>query len=537
MQQSPCQKPLRNFCRQSLLVPFLIVTKFTSLDTKRLFVALFAIALFAMAVRETLDPDMWWHLRTGEVILQNGIPAQDLFTFTVPQNAWVTHEWLSQLIMWLVYEVGGLPGLILFFAALIALTYWLLYLACAGRPYLAAFIVLLAAITSAIVWGARPQIFNLLLTAVFVLIVERVKDGKLGARALWWLPLLTLVWANLHSGYLLGIVLLGTYAAGDAAQRWLIAKPTVRTLPLATIFQLFGVTMVSFLAAAVNPSGIELWIYPFLTLGSGPMQAYIQEWLSPDFHQTYFWPFAGMLALGVLGWIFNKNDLAAVGVPAVSPSGTVRRPATAQVTITELLLFLGTGAAGLVSARHIPLFAIVATPIIVRHWLSVGLDPKGFAKNTTNVQGDKPLGSGLFVVLNWVILLVAMGTAVLYSITKIDNNETAIAARYPVAAVDYLEASGLDEARGYNSYNWGGYLIWRGVPVFVDGRADVYGDPFLLLYRETFEVRATWQDPLDEYDVDYVLMERGTPLTAVLTASPDWTQVYEDEIAQIFVRK
>ncbi|MCB9007111.1 MAG: hypothetical protein H6656_07080 [Ardenticatenaceae bacterium] len=199
------------------------------MNTKRLFVALFAIALFTMAVRETLDPDMWWHLRTGEYILQHGIPAQDVFTFTVPQHAWVTHEWLSQLIMWLVYLAGGLPGLILFFAALIALTFWLLYLACAGRPYLAAFIVLLSAITSAIVWGARPQIFNLLLTAVFVLIIERVKDGRWQVRTLWWLPLLTLVWANLHSGYLLGIVLLGTYAVGDLAQRWL-AISTERTL-------------------------------------------------------------------------------------------------------------------------------------------------------------------------------------------------------------------------------------------------------------------------------------------------------------------
>ncbi|MAT99037.1 MAG: hypothetical protein CL608_17975 [Anaerolineaceae bacterium] len=482
------------------------------LNTRRLFVALFALALFTMAVRETLDPDMWWHLRTGEYILQNGIPAQDVFTFTVPQHAWVTHEWLSQLIMWLVYLAGGLPGLILFFAALTALTYWLLYLACAGRPYLATFIVLLAAITSAIVWGARPQIFNLLLTAVFVLIVERVKDGQWGWRALWWLPLLTLVWANLHSGYLLGIVLLGTYAVGDVAQRWL-AAPTERTLDRTTIVHLFGATIAGFLAAAVNPSGIELWIYPFLTLGSGAMQAYIQEWLSPDFHQTYFWPFAGMLALGALGWIFNKN-----------------RP-----TITELLLFLGTGAAGLVSARHIPLFAIVATPIIVRHWQDV-IARSRFApllQNSPPKQAVKPL----FAVANWLILLMVVGTAVLWSITKISNNDTAIAARYPVAAVDYLEESGLAQARGYNSYNWGGYLIWRGVPVFVDGRADVYGDPFLLFYRETFEVQSTWQDPLDEYEVDYVLMERGAPLTAVLTASPEWTEVYEDEIAEIFVRE
>ncbi len=488
------------------------MTKFAILNTKRLFVALFAIALFTMAVRETLDPDMWWHLRTGEYILQNGIPAHDVFSFTVLQNAWVTHEWLSQLIMWLVYLVGGLPGLILFFAALIALTFWLLYQACTARPYLPVFIVLLAAITSAIVWGARPQIFNLLLTAVFVLIVERVKDGQWGRRALWWLPLLTLIWANLHSGYLLGIVLLGTYVVGDVMQHWL-ATPTERTLDRTAVTHLFAVTFVSFLAAAVNPSGIELWIYPFLTLGSGAMQSYIQEWLSPDFHQTYFWPFAGMLALGTLGWIFNK-----------------KRP-----TITELLLLLGTGAAGLLSARHIPLFAVVATPIIVRHWFGVIADSRlaPILQAAPPEQSAKPL----FVVLNWLILLVAVATAVFYTITKIDNNQTAIAARYPVAAVDYLEASGLDEARGYNSYNWGGYLIWRGVPVFVDGRADVYGDPFLLFYRETFEVQSTWQEPLDEYNVDYVLMERGTPLTAVLTASPDWTQVYEDKIAQIFVRE
>jgi hypothetical protein len=481
------------------------------MNTKKLFVALFVIALFTMGVRETLDPDMWWHLRTGEFILQHGIPTQDVFSFTVPNNAWVTHEWLSQLIMWLVYLAGGLPGLILFFAALIALTFWLLYLACAGRPFLAAFIVLLAAITSAIVWGVRPQIFNLLLTALFILIVERVKDGRWRVRTLWWLPLLTLVWANLHSGYLLGIVLLGTYAVGDVVQRWL-ATPTERTLEGTAVSHLFAVTFVSFLAAAINPAGVELWIYPFLTLGSGAMQAYIQEWLSPDFHQTFFWPFAAMLALGVLGWIFNKD-----------------RP-----TVTELLLFLGTGAAGLLSARHIPLFAIVATPIIVRHWLGVASGNQ-LASVLNNSQEDVPM-KPLFAGLNVLLLLLALATAVFWTNNKISNNDAAIAARYPIAAVDFLESSGLAEARGYNSYNWGGYLIWRGIPVFVDGRADVYGDPFLLVYRRTFEVRPNWQEPLTQYNVEYVLMERGTPLTAVLTASPDWQPAYQDDIAQIFIR-
>ncbi|MCA9970211.1 MAG: hypothetical protein KC425_08345, partial [Anaerolineales bacterium] len=316
------------------------------MSIRRLFVLLFVAALFAMGVRETLDPDMWWHLRTGESILQHGIPRQDVFSFTVPHHAWVTHEWLAQVCMWLVYQAAGLPSLIVVFAALIALTYWLLYVTCEGRPFLAAFVVLLAAMASAIVWGARPQIFNLLLTALFVLILERVRRGQWPARWLWSLPLLTLLWANLHSGYLLGVVLVGTYAVGEAAQRLLWPRDA-RARPWRLIAQLSGVALVSFLAAALNPNGVALWTYPFETLSSPSMQAFIQEWHPPDFNLRIFWPFAALLGLGVLSFVFSP-----------------RRP-----TAAELLLFGGTAWAALTSARNVPLFAIIVTPIIVRHLL------------------------------------------------------------------------------------------------------------------------------------------------------------------------
>ena len=195
------------------------ISNLQKMTTRRLFTALFLLSLFATAVRETLDPDMWWHLRTGETILQHSIPRQDVFSFTVPNNAWITHEWLSQVVMWLIYRAGGLPGLILVFALLITLTFWLLYRVCAGRPYLAAFVVLLSAFASAIVWGARPQIFNLLLTAVFVHLIERVRSGELAPRWLWLLPPLTALWANLHSGYMLGVILLATYAAAMSIEQ------------------------------------------------------------------------------------------------------------------------------------------------------------------------------------------------------------------------------------------------------------------------------------------------------------------------------
>lgn len=476
------------------------------MSTRRLFASLFVLALLAMGVRETLDPDMWWHLRTGEYILQAGIPRYDVFSFTVPHHEWVTHEWLSQVFMWAVYQLAGLPGLMVAFAALIALTFWLVYRCSGGRPFLAAFVTLLAAITSAIVWGARPQIFNLLFAALFVHILERVKHKEIGPRALWLLPVAMVLWANLHSGYLLGIAVLAVYAVGESIA-YFSGQDRVFD-----IRQLAAVTLASFLAAAVNPSGVALWIYPFLTLGSPAMQAYIQEWHSPDFHLTMFWPFGLMIAVGVGGWLFSRQ-----------------RPSW-----TELLLFGGTAVAGLISARNIPIFAIASVPIISRHWLlTVAGTPLHPILSADTPEAAPPR---LMLVLNWVVLLFALLAVGVWTATKVAGNEAAIAGRYPVTAVDYIEQAGLDEARIYNSYNWGGYLIWRGLPVFVDGRADVYGDEFLFNYRRTFDVTPEWPEPLAQYGVDYVLMERGSPLTVLLTASDEWREIYADDLAQLFAR-
>jgi hypothetical protein len=141
-----------------------------------------------------------------------------------------------------------------------------------------------------------------------------------------------------------------------------------------------------------------------------------------------------------------------------------------------------------------------------------------------------------FAALNWAIFLLALVASGMWTARKISGNEEAIRKTYPVAAVDFLEEEGLTQARGYNTYNWGGYLIWRGVPVFVDGRADVYGDDFLFYYLQTYRLEATWAQPLNDFDVDYVLMEPTSPLSTLLATSPQWREIYRDDIAQVFVR-
>ena len=480
------------------------------LTARRLFEVLFVLALFTMAVRETLDSDMWWHLRTGELILQDGIPRQDTFSFTVPDNQWITHEWLSEVFMWLIYQVGSFPGLILVFAAIITLAFWLVYLRCNGRPYLATFVVLLAALASAPLWGVRPQMFNILFAALFVFLVEGFKDGKVSRRTLWLLPFLTLIWANLHSGYLLGVALLATYVIGESGQLLFHARPN-RGLDWPAVGWLTLMTLLSFLAAVLNPNGPELWIYPFFTLGSHAMQQYIQEWQSPDFHLSFFWPFAAMLLLGMISLLASR-----------------RKPA-----LTDVLLYTGTGAAGLLSARHIPIFSIVATPVITRY-LYLALDGTRFyAFLSGRSEGKSNHG---MIALNWVLLIVIALVAVIWIVSKVQGNSDEIADHYPVAAVDYLKNSDLAEQRGFNTYNWGGYLIWRDIPVFVDGRADVYGDEFLHYYRRTFDLTSRWRQPLDEFEVDYIIIEQSSPLSNLLLTSGQWLETYTDDVAVVFTR-
>lgn len=484
------------------------------LDARALFTILYFVAIFVMAISPAVDPDLWWHLRTGELILEQGIPDQDPFSFTVSGKAWITHEWLSQLIMWLLYLVGGFPLLILAFAAVITATFGLIYLNSAGKPVLAVFLGLIAAFASAITWGVRPQMFNPLFLALFMIILEAVRRGRFGMRAILWLPALTIVWANLHSGYLAGIALIVVYAVGDGLQGLLRGRlvATERLLTGRQIGLFLAAAAGCLLAAALNPNSFSLWLYPFETLRSPSMQQFIQEWQPPLLREPMFWPFAILLFLGVVGWVYGK------------------RPG-----LSDFLLFLGTGAAGMMSARNIPLFAVVAAPIISRAmwpWL------EGSALDLGGRAGRKrKRPPRLLQAVNVLLLAICLLAGGLWAFDIIAGQDEVVQERFPVAAVDFLEAQGLSEGRGFNDYGWGGYLIWRGIPVYVDGRADVYGDDFLFFYQQAALVQEGWREPLQQYDVNYALLHKEARLGVMLQEVGGWREVYADELARIFVRE
>lgn len=460
----------------------------------------------ATSLATATDPDLWWHLRTGDVIVNRGLPTQDIFSFTVTDHRWVTHEWLSQVFLWGVWSLGGAALLTLVFAAITVAAFFLSFRV-GGASVPTAWLAVLASVAAGISTGVRPQMFNLLGVAITLLLLENVRRKIWEPARLWWLIPLIVIWANLHSGFFLGLAVCAVYAVGEKLERKRGGATETMSGTVSTRVGLL--TVGAFVAAIINPSGWRLWTYPFETLGSNAMRDFIVEWHSPDFHNPLMWPFAALL------------------VVAVVVAATVRP----TLRWTQALLLVGTGVAGLQSMRHISLFAVIAVACLgepltelVRSRRAVAVAPSPSTR-----RGPVALMGTLAATLG--ILVAAM-----FSQAALANNDEAVASSYPVDAVDWLDANGYRETNGFNDYAWGGYLIWRGFEVYIDGRADVYGDAFLEQYADTFRAKAGWEEPLDEYDIDWILLDVDRDLVVVLDGSNDWSRVYSDDLAVVFAR-
>ncbi|HET9050656.1 MAG TPA: hypothetical protein VFO60_03075, partial [Candidatus Dormibacteraeota bacterium] len=293
------------------------------------------------------DPDFWWHLRTGQLIVDSrALIPTDPFTYTATGHHWVMHEWLTEVAFAGLYRVGGL-GLVV---AVLCVVTWAGIIALAARAGLplpawrpltgsdrggprVSLVVLglgmvLASIAGYPIWGPRAQMETFALTCVTLLVAER--HLRLGGRAIWLLVPLFLVWSNLHSGFIIGAGFLVLVAAVEVVGARLGlpgTAPAERTLALVRVIAACAVVVV------LNPNGPGIYLYPFETQGSAAQQSLILEWHSPDFHDTAVRAFGFMLlSLAVM-------------------SATTRR-----IRPRDAALALATTALALQSVRHIALF-------------------------------------------------------------------------------------------------------------------------------------------------------------------------------------
>ena len=539
------------------------------LNVRQLFVIVLFLALFSMALRPIADADFWWHLRTGQWMVETrAVPHADPFSFTnqVTTNGdnsktWIAHEWLSELFIYVIYRIGGFGLLILAFAAIITATFFLVYLRSTEHPYVAGFALLLGALAAAPTWGVRPQMISYLLSALFLFLLDRYA-GSRKTKYLIPLPLLMLLWVNLHAAYALGFAIIGIYIVGDIFEL-IKAKVTktgpanlptpkngsfqqLETAPTGTpsrpsatenslrrqasrpcrcdfnrrrisqpfnsdesqnnILILCGILLLCVLAALANPNGIRLLAYPFETLSSQAMQQNIQEWFSPDFHQIEWQPLAWLI-LALIG-------AGLLGRKSLSP--------------TRVLLTLVFGYMALRSMRHAPLFAIAALPVLAEEIGSL-----------VRTRSEVRPARGALKWVNFLLVACVVLVAGLRFVSVVQEQSATEKEKFPAAAVDWI-IQNHPAGNIFNTYGWGGYLIWRLYPeyqVYIDGRADVYGGAFIADYLRIESGEAGWQASLARNDVRIALLEPGSLLARDLRQSPDWEIAFSDEQSVLFIHK
>lgn len=481
--------------------------KLPELTFHRLLFSVLILGIFYIMTKGTFDPDMWWHLKTGEWIVQQGIPKTDPFSWTFQGSPWITHEWLSEVFLWGCFHLGGLPFLILSAAAVGMLVSALLYRQLPGKSYLKICLVMAAMSVIAPFWSPRPLIFTLFLLLIFLETLRKVRLGKSSSLRLFIFPILMILWVNLHGGYLVGIALTGYYLAADFLQKVFFR----RIFPEKYFLRLSQALGFSLGASLFNPNGWKLWIYPFQTLFSKSMQAYIAEWQSPDFHTPLFLLYGGFVLFSLLGLILNRRS---------------------KTDFSELLLYFGFLAMSFISARHIPIFIIIAVKPTFENWHEF---LNSFQGDPACSSRELPISAGRNY-FHWLLVTAGVVGYFVYAAHVFSQNDAKIAKVYPVKAVEFLKQNQLDETKLFNVYGWGGYLIWKGIPPFIDGRADVYGDQFMEDYVAVQRLTEKWSEVLERYKVDYLLLEKESPAAVFFRESPAWKSVYQDSLAEIFAR-
>ncbi len=483
------------------------------------------------------DGDTGWHIRAGEWILQHArVPTHDLFSFTKPQAPWFAWEWGWDALFALIHSRWGLGGVGFVSVLLLGLSSVLLYRlvvrACANEV-LGFFVTTLAVCGGTGHWLARPHLFSWIFFLLFLHLLHSAQQGR--KRALLWLPPLMLLWTNLHGAFFIGIAAILTAALAVAIETaWpgLPAQtpPLALTRPAASfgpaLLKLSLVQAKPYLLCAgaclaatfINPYTWRLHRHIAAYLSDPQLLDNIQEFQSVSFH-------------GGQSIFFEVMLLA---------SGAAMLSAWRARQLAPALLMLCWAHLALVSARNVPFFLMVSAPPLAVGLQRVLTRPRDGARGAPALAAVREICQefSAFERVRRVHLLSALGVltlAFLFASGRPGFEGEFNPESFPRQAIPVIEASAA--RRIFASDQWGDYLIYRLYParrVFVDGRSDFYGAPFVLSALHTAQGRFDWRGQLTRFAVDMVIVRPDAPLSTILKTAPGWKILFDDGKVLIF---
>ena len=548
------------------------------------------VVIVCLSMVSVSTNDLWIHLKTGQLILRSGtIPHKDSYSFTAVGHDYIAHEWLAGVLFYGAYAALGVLGLILFKTLVVLVAAGCLGLVCVThRDRLG--IVLLAfggmAYIAAARFLVRPHIFSYMMLSAYLLLFFRYRDG--GRNRLWLMAILPLqvLWANLHGGFIQGIVLLAVFAAGEAVA-WgrarILGVRREQALPSRDLLLLTALPAAATAVSLINPYGVRLLAFPFQLTGMEVFMKDIFEW-RPAFNDAFDTSF---MFAGYWIWVTVLFSSFFLGNEKDTPSAWRARVYALNLLFFVLLLVvsycfmwaqgtlenhvaLWTAAALLFCAVNVcrldptevaivaMMFAmsmqhnravteavIVTLPILTRNLTRVAdqLEPRrpAAAAAVARVGGSRPV-----TVVALSLLLVAEGAHAQvfgYSYDRFSKREggLGIADTMPVCGVEYVARRQLS-GNAYTSYNTAGLLLFRRYPdvrVSMDSRNEVYGAELYEEFKGSKRSPEAMKAYLEKYPVDFFFVNQADlspKVSQYLLESGEWVQVYFDHQLVVLVR-
>jgi hypothetical protein len=481
------------------------------------------------------DGDTGWHIRNGQQILQtHAIPRVDSFSATMSGHTWYAWEWLYDLLIAAIHQVFGLNGVVFYTAAIIAVTFVLTFhlaMRRGGSLPLTLLLLTLSLAASAVHFLARPHVVSWLFAVIWFELLDSSTNAPNPEknRRLFWLPVLMLVWVNVHGGFLLGFILLAIYIVGgviqyfahkaqhDELEKWLKRAGIV--------------TALSLLASFINPYGYRLHTHVYQYLSDRFLMDRISEFRTPDFHGAAQQCFAILLLITI-----------------VAMASARRKPQP-----SHLLVILFAAYSGLYATRSLPVSSLLLT-LLVAPLLSQTIADAGenarmaswLHATLSRVQSFSLRMQSMELRLQshyWLMLVFVLGLWACMHRGRIGSEQFINAyfddKRFPVRAAQVIEDRGIREPL-FCPDLWGGYLIYRLYPqtkVLVDDRHDLYGDEFFRDYLRIIFVQPDWSKLLDEKHVNWILVEQNSSLATILKQTQPWSVIYQDTTAVLFERR
>ena len=477
--------------------------------------------------------DFWWHLKAGEIIVTTrSIPKTDLFSFTAAGHPFFLQNWLAEVVYYATYRAGGLALLVALNAFLLVAALLPVYQLCrqaTDRLKLSVISALLPAVLLLYFGSVRSQVFSFALFSAFYWVLSSYRGRR--RDLLWTLPLMMIVWVNVHGAFVLGLGLIILFLACEMARR-IAYGPGADTLSSRELGRLGLFLILTTVATLLNPETFRIYAYVRAVATNPASQALVLEWQPPRINEL-----AGIILF--YGPFF---------ITLLVLLGAGRKP-----ELVDLVLVLTFSILGLSAVRNGVWFALIAAPVLAHYYPTIDFSAVTMALRRLRI-GEALLNwlaarresvAPIRYRLNRQIAVLMLTIVVLVSpwvYPHLGNpafGSTLWETSTPVGAMDYIHQHSL-QGNIFHPQIYGDYLIWRLWPEqrsFIDGRVHLFDNSVVRDYRLAFH-DSHWDERLARYDIKYLLLskeeEENRMMIETAGASAAWQLLYEDSVSVLF---